>query len=94
VVQRDLVGLGTEPIAGEQLVEDRARAEQIDLRRLRAPGEVLGRHVPQLALDVDAGRLLGGQPRDAEVGELHLARQAHEHVVRGDVAVDDAELMT
>ncbi len=37
------------------------------------------------------GRHLGDGPREAEVGEFGLAIRVHEHVLRLDVAVDQAE---
>ena len=54
---------------------------------------LLGRHVRDLALD-DAGRgllALALRLGDAEVGQLDLALIADQHVVRADVAVDDAQ---
>ena len=52
---------------------------------------LLGRHVPELALE-NAG-LLVDEPRarDPEVGDLHGALEREEDVLRGDVAVDDVE---
>ena len=54
---------------------------------------LLRRHVRELALERARRReaCLPHRPRDAEVGELHLALERHEHVVQRDVAMDEAE---
>ncbi|PRQ07747.1 hypothetical protein ENSA7_25150 [Enhygromyxa salina] len=73
-------------------MEDRPDRVDVDGRLARAAAQLLGRHVAKLALHVQARGLLAGEPRDAEVGELDLARDRHEHVVRRHVAVDDRGL--
>ena len=64
-----------------------------DRASIAAPLRLLGRHERDLALDDAGGGLLALALRlgDAEVGQLHLALLADEHVVRADVAVDDAQ---
>ena len=57
-------------------------------------GDLLGGHVPQLALDVHPGALFEQVVGHAEIGELDLALRAHQHVVRRHVAVHDAERIT
>ncbi len=83
---------------GETLVHDGAEREEI------APGVhalaegLLGAHVPELALERLVARHVPGclveRPaglRDAELGDLDLAFERHEHVLRRDVAMHDAE---
>ena len=64
--------------------------------RGRVAGRLLGAHVRGRA-EHGAGpghqRVLGLEPRDAEVGEQHAAVLRDEHVRRLDVAVDDAGLV-
>jgi hypothetical protein len=57
----------------------------------RLAARLLGRHVRELALD-DA-LVLGdvARPGDAEVDDLDRAVPRHQHVLRGDVAVDDRQ---
>ena len=58
-----------------------------------APDDLLGRHVPELALELPGvGAALDlRRARDAEVGELHRARAIDEHVAGRDVAVHERE---
>ncbi len=80
-------------LAGGELVEQRAHGEEIHAVIERLGRELLGREVEELALD-DAG-LRPAHPRrrlgDAEVDQLHVAAEADHHVLRADVAVDDAQ---
>jgi hypothetical protein len=99
----EAVAVAEHELVGEELVED--DAERVDVGALieGAAEGLLGRHVRDLALDghvgVDGGRGsgavdvagAGGGAGDAEVEDLHGAREAQHDVVRADVAVDDAE---
>ena len=62
-------------------------------RSTRSRARLLGRHVRDLALEHAGARLERRvhRLRDAEVDDLHLAVVGDEDVVRGHVAVDDAE---
>jgi hypothetical protein len=84
--------------AGEQVVGDGAQGVDVAARVDGVvAGELLGRHVPRRP-----GRMVGGAGvvvrrarGDAEVGEQHdlagaLGRAREEHVLRLEVAVDDA----
>jgi hypothetical protein len=94
--QRLVLVLGREQRAsGQQLVRDHARREQVAARVELLARERLGRHVGELALDPPG---LGAELRrlrlgDAEVDDLDLAGEGHQHVGRRDVAVDQAEWM-
>ena len=88
-VEVALVASLAELVAAEQLVKHRSDRVEIDGRLARAPAQLLGRHVAQLALHVQTRGLFVGQPRDAEVGQLDLARDRAEHVLRRDVAMHD-----
>jgi hypothetical protein len=79
--------------AGQRLPGDHAQREQIGAAIDRAAGQLLGRHVRELALH-DA--LIGGGRRvvglgDAEVEQLDHAVGGDEDVARRHVAVHDAE---
>ena len=81
---------------GEHLVEDDRRRVEIASPVERLPQDLLGGHVGARARrDARVGRPLpafaGDALRDAEVRELHDAVAAHEHVLRLDVAMHDAE---
>ncbi|MFT3766140.1 MAG: hypothetical protein QM820_11595 [Minicystis sp.] len=75
----------------EQLVEHDAErvdvAPAIDL----LPPRLLGRHVPDLALEHAGLVAEEAGAGDAEVGDLHHALVRHEDVLRRDVAVHDGE---
>jgi hypothetical protein len=80
-------------LARRELVQDRSQREHVAARVERPPAALLGRHVPELALE---RALLGLRPLvrplgDAEVGDLHGAVERHEHVRGRDVAVDDVQ---
>ncbi|EAU69839.1 NTR [Stigmatella aurantiaca DW4/3-1] len=82
-----------ELLAREQLVEQQPQQEEIRALVHRDAAHLLRGQVAHLALDhprlgaaLDIGRL-----GDAEVRELHFARDGDHHVGRVDVAVDDVE---
>ena len=81
-------------LSGEQFVEK--RAQRVDVALLSRPlaPRLLGRDVVARAEHRPALRVLGVEremlrPRDPEVGDLRVA-VPHQHVLRLDVAVDDA----
>ena len=84
-------------LAREQLVHDDGRREEIGARVERLAARLLGRHVRPLPHDAlgavaaphGRGAAVGGGARDAEVGDLHLARARQQDVRRRDVAVHD-----
>ena len=79
---------------GERLVEDGGRSPEVDLRRERAPLELLGREVGQLSpersglIAVAEGAHLG----DAEVSQLDLPQARDEEVGGRHVAVHDVQV--
>ena len=90
------VGLGhpvPEAALRQQLPQHDADGEHIGAAVDGLAAEVLGRHVDELALERAGPRAMRGRRRlgDAEVHQLHLAVVGHEHVVRADVAVNDAQ---
>jgi len=91
---REVALADEEALAGQQLVQDDAAGEDVGAPIDRQAAHLLGRHVPELALE-DAGLGLGalaGRLGDAEVDQLHLALERDEDVLRADVAVDEVEL--
>ncbi len=79
---------------GDALVEQRAEREEVAARVDGLAARLLGAHVPELALEHLLGRGLvdrAARLGDAEVGDLDLALEREEHVLRRHVAVDDAE---
>jgi hypothetical protein len=88
------VGAGREHgLAGEQLEQHDAAAVDVHAVVGLEAQRDLGRQVAQLALDgahVGLGRSPLGAG-DAEVDELHVAGVGDHHVLRGHVAVDDAQ---
>ena len=79
-----------------QLPQHHAQREHVGAAIDRPAGELLGRHVRDLAQH-RAGRsprqlVLG--VRDPEVGELDVAGAREEHVVRADIAVHQAQRAT
>ena len=77
--------------AREHLVEHDADRVEIGGGADRAAARLLGGEVLGRADDrSDLGHLAGAGARDAEVGDLAAAILADEHVVRLDVAMDDA----
>ncbi|PRP90030.1 hypothetical protein ENSA5_68620 [Enhygromyxa salina] len=87
--QLEIVPLVAKAPTLEHLVEDRPDREEIHRGLAGLALNLLGRHVAQLALDVDARRLFGREARDPEVHQLDLARDREHHVLGRDVAVDD-----
>ena len=88
------VGVALERLAaGGQQIQQRPDREQIRARVELGADRLLGRHVRELALDDPGGRFLAPVDRlgDAEVGQLHLAFAAEQHVLGRDVAVNDAQ---
>ena len=86
--------------ARERLVEDQAERVEVGARVHGPARGLLGRHVGERAHDVarQRQRVLAGEVGDAEVGQLRrrAARGravGHDHVLRLDVAVDDAALV-
>ena len=80
--------------AREHLVEHHAERVDVGLRPDAATARLLGREVLRGADDrADLGHLRVAGVGDAEVGDLDAAVVADEHVVRLDVAVDDAVLV-
>ena len=84
----------------ERLVEDEPERVEVGAPVDRLPRGLLGRHVGERADDVarPRQRVLAGELGDAEVGQLRraAARARHvgdDHVLRLDVAVDDAALV-
>ena len=87
------------PRSREQLVEHHAEREQIAPRVRRVAEDLLGGHVrgrperDRLELHRLARGALSRALCDAEVDELHLASQRHEHVARLHVTVNDAAVV-
>jgi hypothetical protein len=81
-----------EPTAGEELPEDDGRGVDVGPGG-RVPGELLRRHVRELALHLTVAGLVQPAPRlgDAEVEDARDAVGPDEHVLWRDVAVDDTE---
>ena len=78
-------------LAGEKLVKDDPDRVKIGARIDRGAARLLGGEVLRGADDrADLGHLARACPGDAEVGDLDASLLVHEHVVRLDVAVDDA----
>ncbi len=87
---------GEHPAAGQPLPEGDARA--VDVRAVvdaRRPGRLLRAHVADLALEhPDAGLgALDRALRDPEVDDLHRSVEADDEVVRGDVAMDETDVL-
>ena len=80
-------------LLGHHPVQHRTDREDVGAPIDGLPQRLLGRHVRDLALDDAGGGLLAIalRLRDPEVGQLDLALIADQHVVRADVAVDDAQ---
>ncbi len=84
-------------LARRELEEHDAEREDVAPRVDVFAASLLGRHVRDLALELPALRALGrlrAALRDAEVDDLHVAREADDDVLRADVAVDDVEVRT
>ena len=93
---RERLALGLaleEALAGERLPQHDGRRVDVDGARELASRELLGRHVRELALDLAVARDLDAARglRDAEVEHARDAVGADEHVLRGDVAMDEVE---
>jgi hypothetical protein len=82
-----------EALARRGLPEQHAHREDVGAAVDALAARLLGRHVRDLALEHAGARLRGRVERlgDAEIDDLHLAVVGHEDVLRGDVAVHDAE---
>src|SRR5258707_5536233 len=81
---------------GQELGENDGRGKLVALRVELAPRDLLGGHVPHLALElalVGATVELSGS-RDAEIAQLDRAAAADEDVAGRHVAVDEAERTT
>jgi len=92
-VGRGVVFAAKEAAPGQRFPEDDARRVDVDGAR-RAPQEqLLGRHVRELPLDPVVARDLAtsARERDAEIEQARDALEIDEHVLRGHVAVDQAE---
>ncbi len=89
------VGILEEPVPDDELVQDDPRRVDVAPVVVGLAPRLLGRHVCVLpAARLPRGLGLPGLPDeagDAEVEELHLALEAHHHVVGRDVAVDEVE---
>ena len=84
-----------EALSGRELEEHRPGREQIAPRVERLSARLLRGHVRDLALELAALRLLADARvalGDAEVDDLHVTRERHDDVLRGDVPVDDPEV--
>ena len=94
LLERREVGLALkQALAGQALVKHRADREDVAAAIERQAADLLGRHVPELALE-HAGhraRVAGRGLRDAEVDDLDLALVRDEHVLRRAVTVHDLE---
>ncbi len=81
--------------AGEHLAQHRRRREEVGPRVDLLASRLFGRHVGELAHHRPrVRRRRGARPgrvRDAEVRELHFSRVPEQDVVRGDVAVHEAQ---
>ena len=80
-------------LARERLVQHHAEREQIRSPVQLLKSQVLGRHVPDVALEHADARLLDVVARlgDAEVGDAHQAVEADEQILGRDVAMHDAQ---
>jgi hypothetical protein len=89
----NVVALAPELASRRHVPEKHAGGEDVRTSIRVAARRLLGRHVPDLALDDPALRLrrAAGRLRDPEVDDLHRTVVRHEHVVRGDVAVHDVQ---
>ena len=88
-----LARTGKERTRDQELGEHDGRGELIALGVELAPGDLLGGHVPELALELP---LVGatvelGRSRDAEIAELHRAAAADQDVAGRHVAMDEPE---
>ena len=79
---------------GEDLPEDDAEGVEIAAAVDDLAAGLLGRHVPELALEDPL--LLGeeARARDPEVGDLHRPLEREQDVLRAHVAVHDVERLT
>jgi hypothetical protein len=87
-------GLGlVHAAAAEEFPEDDAGGEDVGAAVDALAARLLRGHVRGLALERPFGQLgdVGHRARDAEVAELHLALERHQHVGGRHVAVHDAE---
>ena len=89
----DLVVAREKALQREQLPQADAEREDVGALVDRQAAHLLGRHVPELALDGPhlRARQLARCLGDAEVDDLHVAVERHEDVLRRYVAVDEAE---
>ncbi len=91
LIERLLSTAGEERARAGELVEHDAGGEHVGAAVDRLAAPLLGRHVRELALHHALFLVDVARARDAEVDDLHRAVPRHQHVLRGDVAVDDAE---
>ena len=100
VDQRLEVGLAEEQaLQGERLEQDDAQREDVGAPVDLGADDLLGRHVPELALEHAAGRVLAAVlvgalevgACDAEVHDLHGAVVAHQDVRGRHVPMNDVE---
>ena len=84
-----------EALAGGQLPKDDAQREDVGPAVDVFAGDLLGRHVRELALERAVARRghARAELRDAEVHDLRRPVVRHEEVVRRHVAVDEIELL-
>ena len=82
-----------ETLSRESLPQDGRGSEDVDATIEPGQGELLGRHVGELAFDLSLlGRMqAAGGLRDAEVDHPRYAVDPDEHVLRRDVTVHDVE---
>ena len=81
-------------LPGRQLEQHDPHGEDVAARVDDLAASLLGRHVRDLALQLPALRLhrrLRVALGDAEIDDLHVAREGHDDVLRRDVAMDDVE---
>ncbi len=81
-------------LSDQQLVQHDARVEDVAPVIERLAARLLRRHVPVFAFQDPDRRLVHDRRRlrDPEVGELDLAHEGDEDVVRADVAMNDVEV--